>query len=335
MGTEQLRRGFYAKCLLGGTIITGFGGVWYYKKYHSNVELSQEYFTQYRISYNQKIDSEHFILELTPIRPQSTNMWALMKSDKLWSVQVKQPEIMVVRNYTPLPLQHVGSGEFKVLADGDNGQGKLSFYLKKYQYGEVARWLSRLPEGHILELRGPYIDYEFPSMDNGEKLDRSFLWGAKPSSDKLMIQPFDISAFTAGTGIAPIMQLLLTEFPFRGRIHLFHSCRQKSELGPLGPILDVLRENNRVELNFFESSKGRDIRQISNEVLNLIDSPSQYLKRPFTGFEGPIKPVLSLICGPDSYITTISGPKYDHFQGPIEGLLGQKGWSNQNVFKLS
>lgn len=90
-----------------------------------------------------------------------------MTAENLWSVEIKQPEVMVVRNYTPLPLKfNPASKEIEILKDGDNADGKLSFYIKKYENGEVARWLHHLPKGHIIEIRGPFIDYEFPHLPN-------------------------------------------------------------------------------------------------------------------------------------------------------------------------
>ncbi|SCV06141.1 LANO_0H23002g1_1 [Lachancea nothofagi CBS 11611] len=319
-----------------GGILASLGGAsWYYHQYWHEVELSPDYFTKYRVSHNAKLDSEHFLMELTPLKPQRVNLWSATTSNKLWSVEVKQPEIMVVRNYTPLPLKVTTDKKVQVLPDGKFESGKLLFYLKKYRYGEVARWLSELPEGHIVEVRGPFVDFELPPFE--EKRDRSFLWddNAKLQSEQFLQQPYDIAAFTAGTGIAPIMQLLLKENPFPGRILMFHSCHADSDLGPLRHLLDKLQDYHRAKLYLFESQRANDLRKISDEVLKLIPSPMAYHAGPFVGLNSSISPILSLVCGPDSYITTVSGVKYDLSQGPIEGLLGQKGWNNSNVYKLS
>lgn len=319
---------------------TAIGVLLYHSLAPSKVELGSDYFTKYRISKKKTIDEDHFFLELSPLIPQKVNLWSTFGSSKLWSVQIKQPEIMVVRNYTPLPLKLNDDDEIEVLKDGENCDGRLLFYIKQYNNGEVARWLHNLPVGQVVELRGPYVDYEFPNAESDTKRSREFLWKSTESSEteKFRYQPFDLSMFTAGTGIVTALQLLLTESPFRGEILLFHSCREKSELGPLLPLLKRLQEHDRVKLYLFESSKGCDIRQQIKNVKEMIPEPSEYVPNlPFLkpGSDTIIKPVLSLVCGPDSYISTIAGDKYDLSQGPIKGLLGEKGWTNSNVYKLS
>ncbi|SCU85366.1 LAFA_0D15280g1_1 [Lachancea sp. 'fantastica'] len=306
----------------GSAITTSILAYYLNERWHQK-ELSPDHFIPYKISYNDKIDSEHFMLELTPSRPQKIDWWKAMSSDKLWSIEVKQSEIMVVRNYTPLPLEHVGNGQIQRFPEGTFRDGKLFFYLKKYKHGEVARWLSKLPEGHIVELRGPFIDFEMPSHPVGGDKET-----AKGNS-------CDIVTFTAGTGIAPIAQMLLTTTPHPGKILMFHSCLTRQDLGPLQPFLEESQNSNRIQLHYFESKHGRDIRKIPYEVLKLIPTPCSIELASTEGSTASIKPNLALVCGPDSYINTVSGPKHGLLQGPIRGMLAQRNWDNSNVFKLS
>lgn len=197
-----------------------------------------------------------------------------MTAENLWSVEIKQPEVMVVRNYTPLPLKfNPASKEIEILKDGDNADGKLSFYIKKYENGEVARWLHHLPKGHIIEIRGPFIDYEFPHLPNELKRSRDCLYMDNRNergnnvreNSQFIYQPYDIMMFTAGTGIVTALQLLLTESPFRGTIKLFHTDKNIKQLGPLYPILLRLQASNRVQLKIFETD-----RQTKQDVLKSI-----------------------------------------------------------------
>ncbi|AET40243.1 oxidoreductase Ecym_5500 [Eremothecium cymbalariae DBVPG len=318
--------------------VTGVGCCYYYSEHYYHTELSNEYFTKYRISYKKDIDESHFLLELTPLKPQRTNLWSAMASYNLWSVEVKQPDIMVVRRYTPLPLEvDTVNDKLEVLKDGYNANGKLLFYIKNYENGEVSKWLRRLPTDRTIEVRGPYVDYEFPRDDHEVKRSRSFLWEQDDSgfAERFNHQPFDISMFTAGTAIVTALQLLLTEDPFKGKIQLFHSCKDIQELGPLIKFLYLCEQKKRLQLHMFESSKGNSIRYDASKIEPLISRPCSYVgSTPFTSIEDSIKPVASLVCGPDGYITTISGMKYDLAQGPICGLLGSKGWNNFNVYKL-
>ncbi|AMD19162.1 HBR261Cp [Eremothecium sinecaudum] len=337
---HRARSRAFQRYLISGSLLLGASsiGAYYYFATLHHVELSQDYFTKYRISYREDISDEHYMLELTPERAQKVNIWTSMGSHKLWSVEIKQPEIMVVRRYTPLPLEAVEeTGSIEALKDGHNGSGKLFFYIKQYDKGEVAKWLRRLPKNHVVEVRGPYIEYEFPKLDDEVKRNRSFLWGETDSKPEVFkYQPFDIAMFLAGTGIVTAFQLLLSEDPFKGKISVYYSCKCLEELGPLNRFLNLCTENNRLQMQAFESAKGTSLRSKFPLLLNEVPSPFQYQGTiPFCKIYPGIKPVLSLVCGPDSYITSIAGVKYDLSQGPIGGLLSRKGWDNSNVYKLS
>lgn len=304
-------------------------------------ELSPDHFTPYRISYKRNVDRAHFLLELTPVTEQRVNLWSKMGCEKLWSVQIKQPDVMVVRNYTPLPFQmDQETQKLEVFEDGHFAGGKLFFYIKQYEQGEVARWLHSLPENHVVELRGPYIDYEFPHYEGEICRDRSFLKSGHKSiraQETFKYKQFDIAMFTAGTGIVTALQLLCTENPFRGTMNLFHSCKSFDELGPLKPILDALEKNNRVCMHLTQSSEQPSTEKRLQEILKYVPRPSAY---PGLVLQDGVQnnnlgPVLSLVCGPEGYISAISGPKYDPAQGPIGGLLEKRQWDSDNVYKLS
>lgn len=168
---------FITGCLLTVGAVSSYLTYRYTSERENKHELSPSYFVKYKISHKRDIDSSHFLLEVTPLFKQKVNIWSLMTAENLWSVEIKQPEVMVVRNYTPLPLKfNPASKEIEILKDGDNADGKLSFYIKKYENGEVARWLHHLPKGHIIEIRGPFIDYEFPHLPNELKKDLAIVY---------------------------------------------------------------------------------------------------------------------------------------------------------------
>lgn len=331
--------------ILGGFSLLALGYVSYPKIIDSRQsELSPTTFTSYRISYKKNIDDDHFLIELTPKIKQNINIWVQLGSNKLWSVEVKQPEIMVVRRYTPLPLEYKNdSDSISLFNNGNNAHGKLFFYVKQYSQGEVARWLHNKEEGDVVELRGPFIEYELPSYEDEVKQSRGNMYseftvpGDKSEDlENYKYQPYDISMYTAGTGIVPALQLLLTDPAFRGKIQLFYSCQTFEQLGPLRDFLNTSLKNKKIQLNVFESSKGDNIKNNIDVFLKTIKPPTEYIKNlPFDrNHLSEMKPVLSLVCGPDDYITTIAGEKYDLSQGPIGGLLKQKGWTADNVYKL-
>lgn len=282
-------------------------------------ELQREYFIPYRITRKIINDSKHFILELTPKTPQKVNIWSRLTTRSLWSIEVKQPEIMIARNYTPLPLKFVNNetNDLTVISSNnevnDKYDGKLILFIKNYDNGEVSKWLANLPLNHTIEIRGPFIEYTIRNQ-----IDH-------------------INFFVAGTGIVSPLQLLLNPYTNsiqRPNLNIFYSSKDlQNELGPLKNVLfntcndTKIEDQGYVRLWTFEDSKEQNISEDKNlkNFMKLIPSISKISDNN----------ELSLVCGPESYIETIAGKKIDFFsQGPIEGLLAQKGWSNDNVFKL-
>jgi hypothetical protein len=70
--------------------------------------------------------------------PENVNSLAL---DPIWSIFVKDDDIQVERPYTPL--------------EGIDSNGCIKLWVKKYQHGEVGRWLHTKEPGDKIEVRGP------------------------------------------------------------------------------------------------------------------------------------------------------------------------------------
>lgn len=93
----------------------------------------------------------------------------------IWSVQFKQPQLQIVRAYTPLPPS----------AASDQGQNNgLRFLIRYDAHGEVSSYLHRLPLGADIEVRRPSVT-EYPISKHVRQV--IFLAG--------------------GTGIAPALQV--------------------------------------------------------------------------------------------------------------------------------
>lgn len=65
----------------------------------------------------------------------------------IWSVFIKDDDIQVERPYTPL--------------EGVDNEGHMSFWIKKYDKGEVGRWLHSKKPGDTVEMRGPLNTWEW------------------------------------------------------------------------------------------------------------------------------------------------------------------------------
>lgn len=255
--------------------------VWYYdddEVAKSNDLLDANEFHPFKITHKEQIDEDHYLIEIKPVHSHwqysyytnydSKSIW---NGDKIWSVEVKQPQIMVVRAYTPLPLyfmqsEYTYSGEKKPLLrvinndldDYDKG-GTMCFYIKKYNDGEVSRFIANKNVGDELEIRGPHVEFKFPYhplkplhqrpifRDLPSKIESEHLIDNIKKANN--IPDYDnLDFYAAGTGIAPILQVLLSRNPYRGFVNIHYSAQKPEELKPLERFLFFLEKIDRVNL---------------------------------------------------------------------------------------
>jgi NAD(P)H-flavin reductase len=348
-----------------------------------NEYLHPDKFIPFLITGKVDIDKDHYLIEVKP----KYNRWKTNGNDpkiwngsKLWSVEVKQPQIMVVRRYTPLPLEiHNSATEeskpiIRVQTEEDAKDGKLVFYIKKYDQGEVARWIYKKPLGSELELRGPYVEFEFPKSlnNNFERPQFQNLPSQIAADPKFPINPDNLVFFAAGTGIAPALQMMLSRNPYKGFIDVFYSRRTASEL-PIPNYFYFLEKLDRAKFHHLiqENGDALALKHVpapteSNliQYQNNLDAQReasivQKLKGLESSKESPSAPVseeqkfnsaleqaqflknqpkqnpsLAIVCGPDGYLNYVSGLRPHEGQGKVTGLLKDKGWNESNVFKM-
>jgi cytochrome-b5 reductase len=145
----------------------------------------------------------------------------------------------------------------------------MRFWIKRYQHGEVSRWLYSKHVGDTIEIRGPLKTWSWKddALDEIILVRNSQFYKLQLSNDFA----FKISG---GTGITPFYQLLRTVFSgnssFQGRITLLHSSRTPSELPPrdiLDPLLKIARHNpEKFRLKFFVNSFGETNGQSSTDI---------------------------------------------------------------------
>ncbi|KAK2069624.1 hypothetical protein P8C59_004183 [Phyllachora maydis] len=145
--------------------------------------LNDKTFAPYRVVSSEPISPTNFVLTVEPASPSTPVPDALGRAWRhgTFSVEIKQPEIQVAREYTPLPP-----------APDDPAAGhprRLRFLVRALAGGEVSTYLGRLRAGDSVELRGPHL-----GPDVRARLGRHG-------------PPHHVVFVAGGTGIAPALQV--------------------------------------------------------------------------------------------------------------------------------
>ncbi|VVT49268.1 uncharacterized protein SAPINGB_P002187 [Magnusiomyces paraingens] len=291
--------------------------------------LEPDKFTTFKITYKEDVAPDVQLIELSPrnyeeYRKVLKAKESLWNGKNLWSIDVKQPEIQVVRKYTPLPLYFMQGGLSSSSDDPskkqpallkmigkDEDEGRFVLLVKKYNDGEVSRWLHKLPIGTLVDIRGPYVSYRFPfspidkempprppmedlpsrmipedfpdeyavsvktktkSEKPEETQNKAGFWnkivgGSKnleenkkqvfvSPSGKQTPLPENIAFFAGGTGIAPILQSLLSQNPPRGFVDVYYSVRSRNEV-PFSRFLLFLEKAGRAKFHIFVDDENK------------------------------------------------------------------------------
>jgi homoaconitate hydratase len=179
--------------------------------------LGSIYFTTYRYYSEKKLKDAFVLYKLAAKEPVSStaSIFTLEPEEKsqdfqtykdawrkgIWNVQFKQPQIQIVRPYTPLPPEANGA---------QNEEEYLRFLIRRDPHGEVSSYLHSLPIGSKIELRGPNLEYELPSDVK------------------------QVVFFAGGTGIAPALQVAHAMFEVDGnkggrKLHILWANRKRED----------------------------------------------------------------------------------------------------------
>lgn len=113
----------------------------------SHKPLSPSYFIPVTVSDNSQAGPDLAVLTLS-IPPGSHASDENSSSfDPIWSIFIKDDDIQVERPYTPL--------------FGIDEKGVIKLWVKRYQRGEVGRWLHSKKAGDTIEIRGPLKTFPF------------------------------------------------------------------------------------------------------------------------------------------------------------------------------
>lgn len=145
--------------------------------------LHSRVFQAFEIVAKEEIATTCAVLTLRPVsnRAMSEDPYVSCWEQGLWSVEFKQPQLQIARSYTPLP------------PTTSMQPTDLRFLIRREHKGEVSNYLSNLPVGNSIGIRGPEVELRIPQATNR------------------------VVFLAGGTGIAPALQTIHTLLKIRGR----------------------------------------------------------------------------------------------------------------------
>ncbi|KAI0375540.1 ferredoxin reductase-like C-terminal NADP-linked domain-containing protein [Pilatotrama ljubarskyi] len=294
----------------------------------ANALLSPTHFTPVEVTATEPCPDPNTRLMTLTVPRQSLPSLNETAFQPIWSIYIKDDDIQVERPFTPL--------------EGVDSEGRMKFWIKRYEKGEVGRWLHSKKVGDKIEIRGPL---------------KTWPWQGDEWDEVIMI--------SGGTGITPFYQLIHKELlsqsssSSKTRFTLLHSSRRPTELPPpemLAPLLAYSHTHpDKLKVSLFvDSPEGPSHPAVPSSFLavgrigktaieqamgmssqswwrNLFGTRSN--PRSQDGVSG--KKVMFLVCGPDPMVAAIAGPLGRNFsQGEVGGALGELGYDKESVWKL-
>lgn len=337
--------------LVGFTIGSWYRIIWLRK--------SPDSFEPFELISKEPVSSTASIFTIKP-NTQRHLAWSAAWKEAIWNVQFKQPQLQIVRAYTPLPPDPTDE------LDPDETETLRFLIRKDARGGEMSSYLHRLPVGSTIELRGPQIEYEIG------KHVRNVIFIA------------------GGTGIAPAMQVAHAMFAGLSerqkkekRLHILWANRMREDCAGANmndaattPTATANAESRSWSWSSLLSSsakiandtaasmdKGHEqanpiVEQLNNlklqhggniSVSYYVDEEKTYIHSgtiehalsSLKNTPGPEKTQI-IISGPPGFITYLAGPKVwqdgEEKQGPLGGrlaqVLGKEGRNDVKVWKV-
>lgn len=315
-------------------------------------------FQAFQLISKEPVSSTASIFTIKP-KPRAGTVFSPTWKEGIWNVQFKQPQLQIVRAYTPLP-------PLPDELDADDSDTLRFLIRKDARGGEMSSYLHRLPAGATIELRGPHVEY--------------------PIGDDVK----NVIFIAGGTGIAPAMQVAHAMFDglsirqkSEKRLHILWANRKTEDC--TGATFDTKDEVNAavttsgssawswtslfsssaqiandtvVEMEKSSEQPNAVMRQLDNlksqhggnlAVSYFVDEQNTYIHTgtiekalsSLTGAASTEKTQI-IISGPPGFITYLAGPKIwqdgEEKQGPLGGrlaqVLGKDGRSDVKVWKV-
>lgn len=329
---KSWQRTFLIGAIIGGVATPAW--MYYDRQQH------QSSFVIYKLVQKEPVSSTASIFHLEPAdRTIDVEKHQAAWESGIWNVHFKQPQLQIIRAYTPLPP----TTKIK------DGKEELRFLIRHDPHGEVSSYLHRLPLGSAIELRGPNVEYTLA-----------------PDIRQVVF-------FAGGTGIAPAIQIARTMFDAKNastdaekkarenrKLHILWASRKREDCiggesdapppearappqtwagmfgGKKKPIVPVSEEKGiivkeleelkakypgQITVEYFVNAENTWIDE--NAVFNAL---SRFDDKDFsTGYATPQEQRQILISGPNGFISHLAGPKEwkngREDQGPVSQII--------------
>ncbi|KAJ3509386.1 hypothetical protein NLJ89_g5247 [Agrocybe chaxingu] len=200
----------------------------------------------------------------------------------------------IIRPYTPI--------------SPPDAPGELTLLIKRYETGNMSRYIFGLKEGDTLAIKGPITKLPYQANEFDE-----------------------IALIGGGSGITPLYQVLthaLSDKKNKTKFKLLYSNVTEKDI-LLREQLDALREKYPNNL----------------DIVYLLDQPSEGWKGPVGYISADIikqhvspaslkEKVKVFVCGPPPQVAAIAGKKNGMKQGDLGGILKELGYTEDQVFKF-
>ncbi|CAG8610897.1 17078_t:CDS:2 [Acaulospora morrowiae] len=208
---------------------------------------------------------------------------------------IKDDLIQIMREYTPV--------------SPSNEKHHIDFLIKRYDHGHMSRYIHSKKEGETLEVRGPFVS--FPYTTNMKT---------------------HVGMICGGTGITPMYQIIdhiCRNSVDKTKIYLIYANVAKQDI-LLFQELEQLSREHPDQLHIYYTLEKLPEGESWTQGIGYVTKEMVKNNIP-----GPQQDVLLLVCGPDEMVKHVSGEKArDLSQGPIGGLLGNIGYTQDQVFKF-
>ncbi|KAK6344232.1 mitochondrial Homoaconitase [Orbilia brochopaga] len=298
--TISSRRPFYSSPFFAVPSAFGLGYLSYYLYTSSTTTLATPInpydFTPYTVASTTPLSPTSAVITLAPIHRSTPppHFWPTINAAGLWSVQVKQPQLQIQRQYTPLPAT-----DYTTHSDDDT----ITLFVRAVSAGEVSPYLLSRAPGDTIELRGPVITYPWSTDTTTDNSN------ATPTA------PRNILFLAGGTGISPALQVARHLVSLSGAtqphtLTILYASRSSAE--SVLPHLTALQKLNNsqltVDVRFFHDDKGTFIGK--SDVEECVPGKD-----------------LIMVSGPEGFVRHFAGPKGwkdgEETQGVLGGVVGE------------